>query len=106
MANNRPNACIDTGKQALRLAERISENYAGAAFIGIRFPPGIDIAEGLPLRHPVIDRQAKGRFGYERMAAHRLECRARDIAFHLVVPGHDPDFAAAFNTYLCRSKHM
>jgi hypothetical protein len=55
---------------------------------------------------PAVDRQAEGRFGHERVRAHRLERGTRGIGGELVVTRHDPCFAAMLDAHLRRSEHV
>src|SRR4029079_5034359 len=70
---------VDALQDALRLAEGVAEDQAGAAGLGIAPPPVVDRGEQLGLRLPAVDRQAEGRFGDEAVAAHRLERRAGGV---------------------------
>ena len=73
---DRPDRAVDALQDALRLAEAVADQQAGAAGLGVAAPPGVDRREQLGLRLPAVDRQAEGRLGDEAVAAHRLERRA------------------------------
>ena len=75
-----------------------------AAAFGL--PPLIDLGKDVRLRLPAINRQAEGRFSDEGIAAHGFERRASAVGFDLVVARGDPDFAAMFQTHLCRAEDM
>lgn len=100
MAEDRPEGFVDAVENPLCLAEGIAEQHAGLAGGNIGRPPLIDLGEDLRLWLPAIDRQAEGRFGDKRVAAHRFEWGAGAIRLDLVIARCDPDFAAVFQAHL------
>ncbi len=93
-------------KDALRLAERIGVEHAGAPGSGVVAPPAVDGGGGLRLGPPAVDRQAEGRFRDEDVAALRLERRRDAVVLELVVAGGDPDLAAMGHADLRRAEHV
>ena len=97
-------------EQALRLAQAVGHQQAGAAGRGVDLPPGVDFGQHLGLRAPAVDRQAEGGFGDETVAALRLERAAGGVALAAagaeVVARSHPDLAAMFDAHLRRTEHM
>ena len=98
--NQGAGAGVEHRQNALRLAHRVREQNAGAPRLPVRAPPVLDLRDGLRGIAPAEDRQAEGRFGDERVAAHRLERRAGGVGSEFVVARDHPDFAAAFDANL------
>ena len=97
---------VQPGQQTLRLAERITEQHAGALVGRVVLPPAVDVGKNLLLRLPLVDRQGKGGLGHKCVAWHRLERRTGAVSLHFVVARHHPDFAARLQPYLGRAQHM
>ena len=97
---------IDACEHALRLAERVSIEHAGAAGGGVLPPPTLNSGHDFRLRAPVVDRQAEGRFGDEDMRPNRLERGDDAVGLELVVAGHDPYFSVPRHPHLRRAEHV
>ncbi|MNT08530.1 hypothetical protein D3C72_1432740 [compost metagenome] len=112
MHDHRAGQAIDAGvvqqamQDALRLAEAVGVDNAGAAGVCVGLPPVQDLPHQHCLRRPAVDRQAEGAFGDEGIARHRLERIAGAVGFELVVAGGDPDLPAVFDAHLGRAEHM
>ena len=88
-------------QDALRLAERIAKQHAGAALLDVCLPPVVDVGINVGLRLPAVDRHAKSRFGDEGVATHRFKWQAGAVGLNFVVARGNPDFAAVFHADLC-----
>lgn len=97
---DRADGGIDAGQQPLRLPQRVSIENARVALGSILSLPRIDFGKNFGGGWPVIDRQAKGRFGNKGVAAHRLKGGASIVGFQLIVAGNHPDFALVFQAHL------
>ena len=112
--DDRPDARVDAGEDALRLAEAVAEQQAGAAGSGVRGPPAVDACEQFALRGPTVDRQPEGALRDEAIATNRLEGLTGHVGFERVVgrAGHevvtrgDPDPAAVLEPHLRRAEHV
>ena len=106
MHHDRPNARIHPVQHALRLAKGVTQQHRGAARVRVAAPPVVDLVKQHRLRRPAVDRQAKGRFGDEGVAANRLKRRAGAVGLGLVVARRHPDPTAMLQPHLGRAKHM
>ena len=110
MHEDRADARVDSGEQALRLAEAVAHEQAWAARLDIAAPPCVDRVEHLALRPPAVDRQAKGGLGDEAVAALRLEGRAGAVvvarARNEVIARCHPHAPSVLEPHLRRAQHM
>jgi hypothetical protein len=106
VADDRTDRRVDAGEDPLRLAERVAEQHARAARVGVRAPPRVDRREHLARRRPAVDRQPERRLGDEGVAAHRLERGAGRVGLDLVVAADDPHLAAVLEAHLGRAEHV
>jgi hypothetical protein len=61
------------GQQALCFAQAVCNQDDVLPSLFVFCDPALDVAEDFVLRLPVVNRQAKGRFGNERMAFYRFK---------------------------------
>lgn len=106
MADNGSDGGVESGENALRLAQRIAEKNTGLAGLLVGSPPGIDLGLDLGLSRPSVDRKAEGGFRNKSVTANRLESGTSDIRLELVIPGDDPYFAAPLDSHLGGSEDM
>ena len=106
VAVDRADRRIDHRREALRLAEGISEEDARFPLRLIRPPPGIDLSGYYFRRRPTVDRQAEGRLGDEDIAAHRFEGSAGRVGGGLVIATDDPHLPFVLDAHLRRPEHM
>ncbi len=107
---DRADAGIHPRQHPLGLAEAVGHQQAGPANGGVAPPPGIHLGQHGGLGLPAVDRQAKGGFGDEAVAAQRLEGWAGGVGLvvgaEVVVARGHPHPAGVFQPHLGRAQHM
>ena len=99
-------AGVQVGKQALGLAEGVTEEYRGFALGAVAGPPGVEAAEDFGLGAPAEGGQAKGAFRDKGMAGNRFVGLTEAIGFVFVVAGEDPDLALVLDPDLGGSEDV
>ncbi len=110
MHDDRADARIHAREDALRLAEAVAHQEAGATALGIAAPPSIDVVEDLLLRQPAVDGQPEGRFGDEAVAANGLKGSTGVVVVagprDEVIARRDPHPTTMFKPHLRRAEHV